>query len=120
LEYRGSSNSDVHMCRHQSEETSMVSANPTLRQPSAFLPVAMSLGALAVVIAQIVFVGVARQPDEGTAAHLWQILMAVQLPIIVYFAIRYLPRNPRSAALILALQVLAIIAACAPVYLLHW
>ena len=98
----------------------MITATPTLRQPSAFLPVAMSLGALAVIIAQMVLVGVARQPDEGTAAHLWQILMAVQVPIIAYFAIRYLPRNPRSTALILALQVVAILVACAPVYLLHW
>lgn len=98
----------------------MITATPSLRQPSAFLPVALSLGAVAVVIAQLLLVGSAPQPDEGTAAHVWQLLMAVQVPIIAYFAIRYLPRNPRSTALILALQVLAIIVACAPVLLLHW
>jgi peptidoglycan/LPS O-acetylase OafA/YrhL len=98
----------------------MISASPTLRQPSAFLPVALSLVALAVVLAQIVLVGVAPQHDEGTAAHLWQLLMGIQVPIIAYFALRYLPRNSRAAALILALQVLAIIAACTPVFLLHW
>lgn len=92
----------------------------TLRHPSAFLPVTMSLLAIAVVITHIVFFGTARQPDEGTAAHLWQSLMAGQLPIVGFFAIRWLPRAPRSALLVLVLQAAAAIAALAPVYFLHW
>ncbi len=98
----------------------MTSRNPTLRQPSALLPVVMSLGALAIVLGQIVLVGVARQADEGTAAHLWQILIAAQVPIIAFFAIKYVPQRPKPASLILALQVLAVLAACAPVYFLRW
>lgn len=98
----------------------MTGRTPTLRQPSAFLPVVMSLVALALVLGQIALVGVARQADEGAAAHLWQILMAAQAPIIAFFAIKYLPRRPRPAAPILALQVVAVLAACAPVFLLHW
>lgn len=98
----------------------MTSPNPTLRQPSAYLPIAMSLGALALVLGQIALVGVARQVDEGTAAHLWQFLMAAQAPIIAFFAIKYLPQTPKPAVLILSLQVLAVLAACAPVYFLHW
>jgi hypothetical protein len=98
----------------------MTNANPTLRQPSAFLPVGMSLIALTVVLGQIALVGVARQADEGTAAHLWQILIAAQVPIIAFFAIKYLPQKPKRAVLILALQVLAVLAACAPVFFLHW
>lgn len=98
----------------------MTFSNPTLKQPSAILPVAMSLGAIAVVIGQIVLVGVARQADEGTAAHLWQLLMVAQVPIIAFFAIKYLPQRPKPASLILALQVLAVLAACAPVYFLRW
>ena len=91
-----------------------------LQHPSAFLPIAMSLLAVAVVLVHIALVGTARQPDEGTAAHLWQLLMAGQLPIILFFAIRWLPQSPRSALLILALQAAAAVAALAPVYLLHW
>ncbi len=98
----------------------MTSANPTLRQPSAFLPVAMSLVALALVVGQIALVGVARQADEETTAHLWQILIAAQVPIIAFFAIKYLPQKPRPALLILAVQVIVVLAACAPVFLLHW
>lgn len=104
----------------KSEEDSMTNANPTLRQPSAFLPVAMSLIAFALVLSQIALVGVARQADEGTAAHLWQILIAAQVPIIAFFAIKYLPQKPKPAVLILALQVSAVLAACAPVFFLHW
>lgn len=98
----------------------MNSQNPTLRQPIAFLPIAMSLCALVLVLGQIALVGVARQADEGTAAHLWQILIAAQAPIVAFFAIKNLPQRPKPAALILSLQALAVLAACAPVYFLHW
>jgi hypothetical protein len=80
----------------------------------------MSLAALAVVVARIVFVGVAPEPDEGAAAHVWQLLMAGQLPVIAFFAITWLPRNPRQALVALLLQAVAGLAAAAPVFVLGW
>ena len=91
-----------------------------VKHPSAFVPIAMSLLALAVVAVHIGLHGTARQPDEGTAAHLWQLLMAGQLPIVGFFAIRWLPKAGVSGVVILALQVAAAVAALVPVYLLHW
>lgn len=91
-----------------------------LKQPSAWLPIAMSLAALSVVFGHIAMFGIARQADEGTAAHLWQLLMAGQVPIIVYFAVKWLPRGPGQALPVLALQVVAALAACAPVYWFQW
>jgi hypothetical protein len=91
-----------------------------MKNPSAFLPVAMSLGALATIVLFIAFHGTAPQADEGAAAHIWQLLMAAQIPIILFFAIKWLPRSPRQAAPILAVQVGAALAAMAPVFLLHW
>ena len=91
-----------------------------IRRPSAFVPVAMSLAALGIVLVHIVVSGTARQADEGTAAHLWQLLMAAQIPIVAFFAIRWLPQSPRSALPVLALQAVAALAALAPVYLLNW
>jgi hypothetical protein len=91
-----------------------------LKRPSAFLPIAMSLGALLVVLAFLALHGRAPQPDEGTAAHVWQLLMAGQVPIALFFAIRWFPPRPRQAAVILVLQVVAALAAMAPVFLLHW
>jgi len=96
-----------------------------LRRPSAFLSLAMSIAALTVVAASAIYGfahgahGIIRQPDEGTAAHLWQLLMAGQLPVLVFFAIKWLPRSPRQTMYVLALQAGAALAAMAPVYFLH-
>ena len=89
-----------------------------MRQPSAFLPVAMSLVALAMVMAHVAIFGAVREADEGTAAHIFQLLMIAQVPIIAFFAIKWLPRTPRQAVRILALQFTAALAALAPVFVL--
>ena len=90
----------------------------TLRRPSALIPLAMSLAALGLVLGHTVLYGTGREPDEGAAAHLWQLLMAGQLPIVAFFAITWLPRAPRQALVVLALQAIAGVAAAAPVFLL--
>jgi hypothetical protein len=88
-----------------------------MRRPSAFVPVIMSLIALALVIGPIPFYGIpVREADEGATAHLWQILMAGQLPVLAFFAIRWLRRAPRLALGVLAVQVGAVLAAMAPVF----
>jgi hypothetical protein len=91
-----------------------------MKKPSAIIPVAMSLGALALVLVHIATAGIAPQADEGTAAHLWQLLMATQMPVLFFFAIKWLPKARRQALRVLALQVAAIVAAAAPVVLLKW
>ena len=91
-----------------------------LRKPSAFLPLGMSFGALATVLIYVAMFGPAPQPDEGTAAHIWQILMAGQIPIIAFFAFKWLPRTPKEALLILALQGGAALLALTPVFLLRF
>ena len=91
-----------------------------LKQPSAVIPLVMSFAALVVVLGHIAVSGVGRQPDEGAAAHIWQLLIAGQLPIVAIFVIMSLPRNPRQTLLVLALQALALLAATAPVFLLNW
>ena len=87
-----------------------------MKQPSAFLPMAMSLAALALVLGHVAIFGVAHEADEGTSAHLWQLLMAGQVPVIGYFALKWLPRAPGKALRVLAMQFVAGLAACAPVY----
>ena len=90
-----------------------------MRKPSGFIPVAMSLVALAVVLGHVAMFGPAREADEGSAAHLFQLLMVAQLPIVMVFAIRWLPRAPGPAVRMLALQTGAALAALAPVYFLN-
>ncbi len=91
-----------------------------LKQPSALVPIAMSLAAMVTLVAHIAIFGTARQPDEGAAAHLWQILMAGQVPIVAFYAVKWLPRAPKRTLLVLAAQAGAALAAMAPVYFLGW
>jgi hypothetical protein len=58
----------------------------------------------------------AREPDEGTAAHLFQIWLIVEVVMAGFFSIKWLPRAPTPALLVLGGQVVAALAACAPVY----
>src|SRR5260221_4258765 len=82
---RSSSSRNVRM---KNEEDNLTKMNSTIRQPSAFLPVALSLVALALVLGHVALFGVVHEADEGTAAHIWQILMAAQVPIMAFFAIK--------------------------------
>lgn len=90
-----------------------------LRQPTGYLPVAMSLGALAMIVWFVAVHGVVRQPDEGAQAHLWQLLVAGQVPLIGYFAVAWLPRASREALVVLGIQAAALlILAVAPLWAL--
>jgi hypothetical protein len=78
-----------------------------VRVPSAWLPFVLSLVALVMVVGYAVAFGVADHQDEGTPARLFQLLMAVQAIVIGHFAVRWLPRESRTAAPILVLQIIA-------------
>jgi hypothetical protein len=90
-----------------------------VKKPSALLPIAMSFTAMLMVLGYVARFGVAHESDEGAAAHLWQLLMAGQLPLLAFFAIKWLPRAPKQTLFVLALQIAAVLAAMAPVYFLH-
>jgi len=101
-------------------ERGAMNTREMLRHPSGFLPLVMSLAALSVVLAYLAVNGPTPQSDEGTAAHIWQLLMAAQVPIVFYFAVKWLPQSPRQGAITLALQIGGAMAALLPVYLLRW
>jgi hypothetical protein len=44
--------------------------------------------------------------------------MAAQVPIIAFFALKYVPQKPKQALLVLALQIVAMLTTCAPVFFL--
>jgi hypothetical protein len=90
-----------------------------VKQPSAYLPLTMSFLALSVVLFTLAIFGVPHDRDEGAAAHIWQLLMAGQVPLLLFFAAKWLPRSPRETLYVIALQAAAVIAAMAPVFLLH-
>ena len=81
----------------------------------------MSGTALALVLGYVALHGVPHQPeaDEGTPAHLYQLLMAGQVPIVLYFAATRLPENGREAIKVLGLQFLAALAAFAALFIME-
>ena len=96
-----------------------MTAGALMRQPLAYLPVAMSIGALAMIVWYVAAHGVVSQPDEGAQAHLWQLFVAGQVPVMAYFALTWLPRATRSALIVLALQAAAaMLLAVAPLWAL--
>ena len=93
---------------------------PSMKQPSAFLPLAMSLAALAMVLGHAAIFGIVHEADEGTAAHIFQLLMAAQIPVVGFFVIKWLPRAPRQTLQLLGLQAGAALAAIVAVVFLTW
>jgi hypothetical protein len=91
-----------------------------LKELSAWVPVAMSVAVMAMLAGFIILSGPpAPEGDEGVAAHVFQLLMAGQIPIIAFFALKWLPKKPQQALQVLALQLAAGIVAAAPVFILH-
>jgi hypothetical protein len=75
----------------------------------------MSLAALALLFGYLAIYGIpCRGGDEGATAH--KLSMAGQSPVIAYFVLRWLPQDPRKSLPILLRQVVAAVAALAPVY----
>jgi hypothetical protein len=90
-----------------------------LKRPGGFVPLAISSGFLGVLLIGFLGGELLRQPDEGIAAHLFQILMPTQFLIIALFAMKWLPQQPKAAFKVLALQTSAALAVLAVVYFLH-
>ncbi len=68
----------------------------------------MSLAVFAITLISIATFGIpAREPDEGTGAHLFQIWLVLEVLVTAFFAVKWLPRRPMRALIVLALQVLA-------------
>ena len=90
------------------------------KHPFAWLPVVISLAVLVTMLLWIAIYGPpVRQPDEGIAAHLFQIWLGLEVLMIGFFAVNWLPKAPMQALLVLAIQIVAILAACLPVYYFH-
>jgi hypothetical protein len=89
---------------------------PTLREPLAFIPIVCSLAALAITTIVIGVNGVVHEADEGTAAHLFQLLIVASFIMSFAFVIRWLIRDPWRTLRILAIQIVAVVAAFAPVF----
>jgi hypothetical protein len=73
----------------------------TMKQPSVFVPPAMSLAALAVVVGHAAIFGITPPPGSTPLTRIFQLLMAAQLPVVLFLAVTRLgPRcRPRASLL---------------------
>jgi cell division protein FtsW (lipid II flippase) len=90
--------------------------NRMIKRPLAWIPVAMSLAILAMVLTTIGLSGAVRQEDEGTQAHIFQLWLVLEVVLVAGFAVAWMPRRPKQALVVLAIQILCALAACAPVF----
>ena len=97
-------------------QRTLPSAASPLRHWSGWIPILIPVFLLALGIRSVAINGLVSQPDEGIEAHLFQILMPVQLLAMGVFAATWLPRAPRAAFLLLAVQIVLVIALLAAVY----
>ena len=92
--------------------------SPTIKQATVFLPFAMSIIAISMVLVNAAIFGIVEEADEGTAAHLFQLLLILQLPFIAFLAISWLAHAPIHTLKFIALQVPVAFAAMVAAYFL--
>jgi hypothetical protein len=68
-----------------------------IKRPLAWIPVAMSLAILAMVLTTIGISGAVRQEDEGTKAHIFQIWLVLEVVLVTVFVVEWVPRRPKQA-----------------------
>jgi hypothetical protein len=90
------------------------------KKASALIPIVMSLIALVLVVVQVSIHGMSPERDEGAVAHLYQLLVIGQMPVITFFGARWLPRAPAQGLRVVAVQAFALAAALVPVYVMGW
>ena len=98
----------------------MTDAKGAINRWTGWVPIAMSVAAIALLTVALT-TGWGKGPpgDEGAAAHLWQLLVGLQVPLIVVFLATSDWRKPLGLFAILGLQVLGLLVAMAPVALLR-
>jgi hypothetical protein len=87
-----------------------------LKHWSGWLPLAIPVFIFLLGVRSVAINGFVQQADEGTEAHIFQLLMPVQLALMGYFTLTWVPRAPRQALPVLALQLFATVALFAALY----
>jgi hypothetical protein len=82
---------------------------------SAIAPIAMSVAAFLLVMLAVTTGWGQNTKDEGAAAHIFQLLITVQLPVILAFLVTADWSRLARVAAVLSMQVIALAVAFAPV-----
>jgi hypothetical protein len=78
----------------------------------------MSAFAFLGVVVYVAMFGIQEpRADEGASARIFQLIIAGEVPIVGFFAIRWIPQIPKQALQVIALQIIAL---SAPIGLIVW
>jgi len=75
-----------------------------LRSPLTLAPILLPLFCIGMVLVHVARVGAGPQADEGTEAHLFQLIMALQGPLMIWFAAKWWSVRRRATLLVLGFQ----------------
>ena len=89
-----------------------------VNRAAGILPLVFSALAFGIAIANVI-ARVTPAPDENASAHLWQLLIAAQLPLLIVF-VATADWRQRATRLLIAAQFVAIGLACFPVWLMGY
>jgi hypothetical protein len=76
----------------------------------------MSLCAFVVVIGAISIFGAVRRGDEGAAAHIFQLLIVGEAPVVAFVTLRWLRKDLKASLTVMAIQALMLALALLPVW----
>ena len=97
----------------------MAGAKAVINRWVGWIPIAMSVAAIALLIVAFTTGWERGSKDEGVVAHSWQLLVGLQVPLIVAFVATANWRRAPGVLGILGLQVLGLVLAMAPVAILR-
>ena len=93
--------------------------NFILKHPTAWIPIALSLAMIIYIFSLLMLNGIPKpdpNADEGTGAHLFQLWLVLEFFMISFFGIKWLPQAPKTAGIVLAVQILLVLVGCFPVF----
>lgn len=90
----------------------------SLQSPGAWIPLALSLAGLLMVVLHALMFGVVHEADEGTPAHVFQLLLLVQVPLVLWHLIRFLPVDRARALGVAGMQATLALAAMLAAWML--
>ena len=88
-----------------------------INRVTGFAPVAMSIAAYFLVLAAVAARWEVNQPDEGAAAHIFQLLVAGQVPIVLVYVASADWKRPWAILRMLLIQAAAVGIAFSAVFL---
>lgn len=78
-----------------------------LKQPSAFVPIVLSLAAFLLVLGNSIFLGMGHAAEGSTTDNIFRVLIGAQLPVVIFRILRRAHGYPKETLGVLAMHAAA-------------